>query len=50
MGNRQVTGHAKLSGLPMEFPRKLEAVINLNTGKALGLTVPPMLLAHARAD
>jgi len=30
MGNRQVTGRAKPSDLPAEFPRKLELVINLN--------------------
>jgi putative ABC transport system substrate-binding protein len=43
-----VTGRAKLSDLPMEFPRKLELMVNLNTAKALGLTVPPTLLAHTR--
>jgi ABC-type uncharacterized transport system substrate-binding protein len=43
---KKILDGGKLSDMPIEQPIKFELVVNLKTAKALGLVVPPSLLAR----
>jgi putative ABC transport system substrate-binding protein len=44
---QQILGGTKPGDIPIWQPVKFVTVLNLKTAKALGLAVPPMVLAQA---
>ena len=43
----RILKHTKPEDLPIQEPARFQPVINLKTAKALGLTLPPSMLATA---